>query len=346
MKTFVFTGGHHTSALPVALALKKEGWKIIWFGHKHSLWNDRNDSGEYRDVTAAGMEFHDIHTGKFYRTFNPLKLVRIVFGLLQTLGLLLLIRPTGIISFGGYIAVPTVISGWCLGIRSLAHEQTITTGWANRVVARFVSRIAVTWPESLKFYPKDKVVLMGLPLRPEILNIKRELNPKRSTLKTIYVTGGKNGSRILNRTVSLILPKLLEKYRVIFQTGFKDYDEIKKISSPNLEVFAYDSSRAISALSVANVVIGRAGAHIVYELGILGIPSVLVPISWSSHGEQAKNAQFLASHGLSVVVPESHLDAEYLLNAIQSALLLKPIKLDLPTDGLSKLVQLIKQEFK
>ena len=163
MKTLVFTGGHHTSALVVAKELKKKGWNIIWYGHRHSMWGDESDSAEYREVTAAGIKFYDLKAGKFYATFSPLKLIRIPYGFLQAFLLLIFHRPNGIVSFGGYLAVPTVICGWLLGIPSVTHEQTLVAGWANKLISLFVKKIAVSWPNSLTHYPKAKTIFTGLP---------------------------------------------------------------------------------------------------------------------------------------------------------------------------------------
>ena len=140
MKTLVFTGGHHTGALEVAKALKEKGWNTVWFGHKHSMWNDTSHSSEYREVTESGIVFYKLLAGKFHHTYNPLKLIRIPFGFIQALCLLLLLKPAGIVSFGGYLAVPTVIMGWLLGIPSITHEQTVTQGWANKLIALFAKR--------------------------------------------------------------------------------------------------------------------------------------------------------------------------------------------------------------
>ena len=153
MKTLVFTGGHHTSALEVAKQLKRRGWRIIWFGHRHSMWSDKSDSAEYHDVTTSDIKFYNLQAGKFYRTFHPLKLIRIPWGFIQSFYWLLRLKPVGIVSFGGYLAVPTVITGWILGIPAITHEQTVAAGWANRLIARFAQKIAVTWPVSARHYP-------------------------------------------------------------------------------------------------------------------------------------------------------------------------------------------------
>lgn len=347
MKTLVFTGGHHTSALAVAKALTRQGLTIVWLGHRHSLWGDENDSAEYREVTAAGIKFIDLKAGKFYRTFHPLKLIRLPLGFIQSFLLLLSLRPAGIVSFGGYLAVPVVISGWLLGIPSITHEQTITAGWANRAISPFVKRIALTWPQSLTYFPKHKSVLTGLPLRPEILKLKRQMttnHPKKPPL-TLYVTGGKQGSHVLNQAIFTALPQLVKKYRlIIHQTGFKDLASSLQFDYSNYEVFDFDSQKAITALGSSDVVVSRAGAHISYELAVLGKRSVLIPIPWVSHNEQYQNAQFLASSGLAIVLDQSNLTPSSLQSAIHQAQALSPRPLPLPTNGLHRLIDLVKKE--
>ena len=344
MKTLVFTGGHHTSALVVAKELKKKGWKIIWYGHRHSMWGDKSDSAEYREVTAAGIKFYDLKAGKFYATFSPLKLIRIPYGFLQAFLLLFFHKPNGIISFGGYLAVPTVIAGWLLGIPAIAHEQTVVSGWANKFIGLFVRKIAVSWSNSLLHYPKNKAIFTGLPLRPEILKIKRPSNRLTNNQLTIYITGGKQGSHEINEVIFAALPQLLKKYRVIHQTGsstvYNDYQRALQLIKPGYEVFNFDSPRAILALKEADIVISRAGAHIIYELGYLGMRCVLIPIPWVSHDEQTANAKVLQAAGLAVILSQAQLSPETLLESTNKALLLNPKPLNL-TDGTQKLIQLV-----
>ena len=178
MKTLVFTGGHHTGALEVARALREKGWKIVWFGHRHAAWGDTSDSAEYRDVTSEDIKFYDLLAGKFHKTYNPLKLIRIPWGFIQALCLLLLLNPDGIVSFGGYLAVPTVIMGWLLGIPSITHEQTVTQGWANKLISKFAKKIALTWPGG-------NGIVVGLPLRKEILEAKPKIHKKPLVLYLI-----------------------------------------------------------------------------------------------------------------------------------------------------------------
>ena len=330
----VFIGGHHTPALAVvdALARKFEirnsKFEIFWIGHKYSMWGDKNVSAEYQEITKRGIPFYDLRAGKLYKTFHPFKLMRLPFGFLQAAYYLLKIRPQLIVSFGGYLAPPAVIGGWFLGIPSVTHEQTVIGGWANRLVARFAKKIFVSWEESLERFPKEKVIVTGNPLRKSIFEVKEQLTMSTEQLPTLYITGGKQGSHVINEAVRGELPRLLEKYNVTHQCGrssvFDDYQELKELSSDGGELSSEQRSRYIlkdyfteeeigAVFAVADVVISRAGANIVYELAALGKPAILIPIPWVSHNEQYQNAKVLADAGSAIILEEKNLSAKSIL---------------------------------
>jgi len=332
----VIVGGHHTPALAVVDALAQET-KIFWIGHKFSMWGDKNASAEYQEITKRGIPFYDLKAGKLYKTFHPLKLLRLPFGFFQAFYYLLKIRPSLIVSFGGYLAPPVVIAGWVLRIPSVTHEQTVIGGWANRLVARFAKRIFVSWEESLKHFPKSKTIITGNPLRHSIFEVKEPLNPIPSPLNpTIYITGGKQGSHVINEAVKQALPELLEKYNVIHQCGRSTvHDDHQELSSGGKELNPDLRSRYVlkdyfteeeigAVFSAADVVISRAGANIVYELAALGKPAILIPIPWVSHNEQRKNAEILVNAGSAVILEEKDLSAESIM--LHSTILLSDLE--------------------
>jgi UDP-N-acetylglucosamine--N-acetylmuramyl-(pentapeptide) pyrophosphoryl-undecaprenol N-acetylglucosamine transferase len=358
--TLIFTGGHHTSALVVAEMLRRKGWNIIWIGHKYSMWGDTSPSAEYREVTKSGIEFIELKAGKMHNTFQPKKLFQVPLGFFRSFGILRRLKHLyghdlrGIVTFGGYLGVPVVFCGWLLGIPTVSHEQTTVAGWANKLISVFARKIALSWPSSSKLYPRTKTELTGLPLRSEILEELRH-NPVRE--RKVYITGGKQGSHVINQTIFHVLDELLEQYYVIHQTGsssvHSDYDQALKIKAnltpvrrKKYEVFEYlDAKNASHQICTSSVVIGRSGAHITYELAVTKTKSVLIPIPWSSHDEQLKNAQVLSTAGLAVVLPESELGGRELLDAIDQVQSLDTKDIKLPLDAGEKMVHLIEEEF-
>ncbi len=348
VKTVVFTGGHHTSALVVAQALSQRGWKVVWLGHRRSMWGDQADSAEYTEVTAAGIEFYNLWAGKFYHTYNPLKLLLIPVGFIHSLLLLVWIRPAAIVSFGGYLAVPVVLCGWSLGIPAVTHEQTVVVGWANRLIAKFATKVALAWPSSLAHFPADKAVYVGLPMRPEIVALRRRASTKKVYEPiTVYITGGKQGAHVINELIFDNLQRLVPKYHLIHQTGsstvYGDLTRASQINVPFYQSFGFDSKKAMQALQKADVVVSRAGAHAVYELGLLGKRCVLIPIPWVSHQEQHRNAQVLVEAGGGVILEQDQLSLKNLVAAIEQAKHLTPLPMNLPLGAVSSLLQLIEQ---
>jgi len=258
-----------------------------------------------------------LSAGKFYRTYNPLKLIRIPFGFFQSLYYLLKIKPDLIVSFGGYLAVPVVIIGKILGITSFTHEQTTGVGFANDVVSKFASKIFLTWEDSLPGLKESKVTLVGLPLRKEILNppafseggILGEFIKKASGKPLIYITGGKQGAHFLNELVRESLDLLPIDYFVIHQCGsstvFGDFSTLQKIKNDHYFVKDYFSAKETGLLfRYAALVVGRSGANTVYELAAIAKPAIFIPIPWVSHNEQRKNAEVLEKAGSAVILDQ------------------------------------------
>ena len=331
MKKLIFTGGHHTSALAVIDILKKSAvqntkYKILFAGHRYSMHRKKVDSAEYREITARGIPFYNLKAGKIYRTWDPLEWLRIPLGFLQAFKILRKTKPDLIVSFGGYLAAPIVLAGWLLGIPSITHEQTVVSGWANRFIAKFVKKVLISWPESARFFPKEKVVLTGLPLRKEIVSLAKE-RKKISTadhqINTIYITGGKQGSQAINRAVEGCLEKLLSDFEVIHQCGSLDFEKFlktednlpEKLKARYIVKDYFPQNEIAQVYRIADFVVGRAGAHTVYELAALGKPAILIPILWSSHNEQQENAEILERVGLAEIIPQKELNPRTLLEA-------------------------------
>jgi UDP-N-acetylglucosamine--N-acetylmuramyl-(pentapeptide) pyrophosphoryl-undecaprenol N-acetylglucosamine transferase len=347
-----FTGGHHNSALVVAEELKRAGYDIVWLGHKFTMRGDKQVSAEFSEVSQAGIPFYELKAGKVYKKKNPMELFKVAFGFVQALVYLASLRPKLIIAFGGYLSVPVVFAGWLLRIPSVTHEQTVTAGWANKAIAPFVKKIFLTHQSSLKNYPAEKAVVVGLPLRRGLLAKHKFIKPKPPL---IYITCGKQGSHIINQAVFPIIPRLVEKYKVVHQTGAHtisaDQERARRVKAalPKSVRHRYRHSpyffgkEAIRYLKTASLVISRAGAHTVYELMLLNKRAVVIPIPWVSHEEQLQNARLLAASAPAVILEETQLTPETLDRAISEALKLPPKQgKKVITDATQKMIKQLK----
>jgi len=306
-------------------------FQFHWIGHRFSMRGEKAESVEFRTISKLGIPFYELQTGKFYKA-GWREWLRIPGGLLQALLILLRVRPRLVVSFGGYLAAPVVLAAFLLGIPSVTHEQTAIFGWANRFISLFARKVFLSWESSRAYFPKRKSVLTGNPIRQEIFERRTNRFRFREPLPVIYITGGKQGSHLINEVVRSSLSKFLEKYNLIHQTGssatFQDYAKLTLLRSQlpkrlreHYIVQEYFGLEEIGAVyAAATLVVGRAGANTITELAALGKPAVLIPISWASRREQFRNAQILSEKGAAVVLSEEGLSARVLLAAIEAVL--------------------------
>ena len=285
MHTIVITGGHHNSALVVARELLTRGHKVIWIGHRYAGRGDKQDSAEYIEVKAANIPFHDLKAGKLLP--DPKELVRFPLGIIQSLKLLKQIKPDAILSFGGYLGGTVALAGKCLDIPIYLHEQTVTAGRANMLIGYLANKIYLTWEESAKYFESAKVKIVGLPLRKSILTAEsKQLFSRHKPM--LLVMGGKQGAHAINQFIFTHLQDLLTHYNIVHQTGTNSLtrDYVRSISIQNALGSLADSylpmgyiteSEIGVYLHSADLYFGRSGAHICYELGLLGLPSISPP---------------------------------------------------------------------
>jgi len=335
----VICGGHLTPALATIEALKKEkkDLQIFFFGRLHPLEGDPSFSAESQIIPSLGIPFYPIISGRLQRKFTSytiISLLKIPVGLIQAFFLLLKVKPAVICSFGSYVAVPTVIAGWLLRIPIITHEQTQEAGLASKIIALLAQKIAVSWPKSLQYFPVGKTVSTGNPLRWEIFN--KQAKDKKlqkfldsSGVPLLFVTGGNQGSHQINQAVGEILPVLIKNYRLIIQTGgskiYQDFEDLNRLarnlsSEDNSRLYLaryLDQDNIGAVLNGADLIICRAGANIVWEIGTLGKVAIFVPIPWSQHDEQTKNAQVLAKAKSAIILPQEKLSGQSLSEQIK-----------------------------
>lgn len=314
----IFTGGHHTSGLLVAKEMVTRGHQVIWIGHQSSMARVKADSAEYHQVVESGIKFIPLNSGKpvGYDRWWLVKLFKAWVKVTKILGDY---QPDLVVAWGGYLAVPVVIAGWLKGIPCLLHEQTRVAGRANRFLIRFAQRIMVAWPDVSYPFPRSKTVVVGLPLRFQI-QAKDQSRPRG--IPRILVLGGKQGSRAINHAVMVNLTKLLKMAYLTHQCGFaENSDDLKQARHLKLDLpvswqrryrpLDYLNDEEIGkTLAEADLVVSRAGVHIIQELLLLKKPALLIPLEIVPQGEQVKNAIFLRKLGLAEVLDQDRLETQ------------------------------------
>lgn len=332
------TSGHISPALALIETLRqlKPGAQFLYIGSKKGLERDL--------VEAAGIPFAAISTGKLRRYISPENLIdqfRIPVGLAQSLYQIKTWKPDVVLATGGYVTVPPVVAAGLLKIPVLIHEQTVQIGLANRINARFATRIALSWEgarHSLSPRAKEIAWVAGNPVRASIFGgdasaAVAHFSLSDENLPAIYITGGSLGARVINRAVEDCLPQLLERARVIHQCGEQsaekenDFDRLTRarLVLPEhlqkryaLSKFIRDELRDVLAL--ADLVIGRAGAGTVTEMCAVGKAALYVPLVPTGGDEQTKNAQMAVNVGAARILRQSDCDGPNLLKAVEELL--------------------------
>lgn len=324
----VLIGGHLSPALSVLESLPKDA-EVLFIGRKYGLEGDNALSLEYTTITSLNIPFVALNTGRLQRKltrYTIASFLKLPSGFIRSFLTLVKFRPDVVVGFGGYVSIPVVICAFALRIPVVLHEQTMEAGFANRFLARFATKICISWNASRKYFPKEKTVFTGNPIR-QMANGKWQMANKEK-LPLVYITGGSLGSHFINLLVKGCIRNLLEKYIVIHQAGdakeFGDFERLNTLKNglPNEIKDRYVLQKFIEpkmvglVLTNANLVVSRSGMNIITELLHFEKPSLLIPLPFSQNNEQLKNAKFLEKLGLGKVLQQNELDSKKLYQAI------------------------------
>lgn len=313
----VIIGGHLSPALSVIEKLPKTD-KILFIGRKYVFEGDKAVSLEYKTIHSLKIPFMNLITGRLQRRFTKYtipSLFKLPYGFCQSFFTLINFKPDVVLSFGGYLSFPVVFSAFLLRIPVVLHEQTLEAGLANKILSVFAKKICISWETSRKFFPKEKIVLTGNPVRQfSIFNFPasqrgEQFSIPKNGLPIIYIMGGSAGSHFINTLIEKNLEKLLTRFNILHQTGNakedQDYECLRTIKntlpldlqSRYISTKFIDPSLVGGILKKADIVISRAGINTITELIFFGVPSLLIPLPFSQRQEQLKNALFLKTKG-------------------------------------------------
>jgi len=323
------TGGHIYPAIAIAQALNKNfpNSEILFIGTEKGL--------EKELVKKAGFPLKTIRVKGFRRKLSLDTLVSIkelVHGAVESLSIIKNEKPDFVIGTGGYVAGPVVFFASILGIPSVIHEQNVIPGITNKVLARFVDRIFISFSDSLKYFPKEKTLLVGNPVRKEIAQGNRLSARKKfglsPDLPVVLCFGGSQGAARINDAICYIIEAIKDtaRFQLIHITGKNHYDKIKsflankgidtdKLGHIIVKPYIHEMQDAYAA---ADLVISRAGALSISELTVCGKPAILIPLPTAANHHQDFNANFMEKNGAAVVLTEDRLSGEKLFSTIES----------------------------
>lgn len=311
------TGGHIFPALAIANALKRLDAKteILFVGASGRM--------EMEKVPAAGYEIIGLDIQGFQRKAlwkNILLPFKLLKSILKARSVIKQFRPDVAVGVGGYASGPLLYAAGQMKIPYLIQEQNSYAGVTNKRLGKKAEKICVAFEGMEKFFPADKIMLTGNPIRKESVSMegKREeafrffgLSPQK---KTIMVTGGSLGAGTLNKSIISGMDKLIAAdVQVIWQTGKYYYSSVKETigekQNENIKVLEF-LNRMDLAYAAADVIISRAGAGTIAELCVIKKPAILVPSPNVAEDHQTKNALALVKNDAAILVADSVAERE------------------------------------
>ncbi|WP_029935453.1 undecaprenyldiphospho-muramoylpentapeptide beta-N-acetylglucosaminyltransferase [Sphingomonas sp. UNC305MFCol5.2] len=314
------TGGHMVPAAALAAELASRG-------HKVSLVSD--DRGVRFPGLFDGIDTHVLPAGRLGG--GPLGYIRaagrIMAGRSMALRLFKELRPSAVIGFGGYPALPTLLAAFRAGVPTVIHEQNAVLGRVNRFVAGRVSAIATSYDEVERMKPRwaPKTHLIGNPVREAVLALRDRPYPilDEEGIFRVLVTGGSQGATVLSQVVpdglALLPVHFRRRLQVTHQARIEDIDAVRaKYQAHGIpaDVSTYITDMP-EALAWAHIVIARAGASTIAELTAAGRPAILVPLPSATDDHQTANAREITNAGGARTISQRAFTATELAKQIQ-----------------------------
>ena len=348
-KNIIFTGGgsggHVIPAHTIINQIKNE-YNIFYIGGINSI--------EQRLALQAGINFKPVSNGKLrrYLSFENLTdIFKVLIGIMQSFIYLLRFnrKNTLIFSTGGFVAVPVVIAAALQFKKILIHEQTTRVGLANKVCSYFADKVLVSFEDSKCFFPDDKVIYSGYPVRKEIFIQKKKLEvfddvKIPNDKKIFFITGGGNGSFLLNEFIKKNIGSLKDFF-IIHQVGDKFISEYSKLRNSSYRPVAFLGDEIIDIYKNAHIIMSRSGAGTVSELIALKKRSLFIPLKIAQKNEQYHNAITAKNLLGSVVITEDELESIDLVKLLSSFETSVPENEEIHTNGLSRIISEIDKSF-
>ena len=306
------TGGHIFPAVAIANALKKmdSSIDILFVGAKGKMEMEKIPAAGYK---IEGLWISGLQRNSFKSNLSfPFKLIS---SLHKAGKIINKFQPDVVVGVGGYASGPLLFKATQKNIPALIQEQNSFPGITNKLLAKRVNKICVAYDGMERFFPKNKIIKTGNPVREDVVKIDGKKYEAinyfglEDNLKTILVVGGSQGARSINLSIKAGLKKIKEsECQLIWQTGKMFFEEasllVKNLNTPKIKVYDF-INRMDLAYSISNLVVTRAGASTVSELCIVAKPSILIPLPTAAEDHQTKNCQTLVNKDAGILVKDN-----------------------------------------
>ena len=327
------TGGHIFPAIAIANAVKEQDphADILFVGAEGKMEMEKVPAAGYR---IEGLPIRGFQRGSIMKNLGlPWRLLRSMW---KARRIVRTFAPHVAVGVGGYASGPTLAAAQRAGVPTLIQEQNSHAGATNRMLARKADRICVAYPAMDRYFPKEKILMTGNPVREEVVRLegKRPRSLEQFGLQEgrpiVFVTGGSLGARGINQGIETAMPMLKERgVQLIWQTGTPFFTQANKA----VEALGYTDCKVMEfvtrmdlAYAVADLVVARAGAMSVSELCLVRLPAILVPLPTAAEDHQTMNARALTDRGAAILVRDDSTVAE--LGHVIIDLLADPNKLN------------------
>ena len=306
------TGGHIFPAIAIADELKRlhPDAEFLFVGAKGRMEMDK--------VPAAGYRIEGLWISGLQRKLTVDNLsfpVKVLSSLFRCRTILRDFRPDVVVGTGGYAGAPVLYAAARMGIPTLIQEPNAFAGLANKWLGGKVDKICVAFPGMARFFPSQKLVITGNPVREQLLDRARELQAQvQEGTQTVLLMGGSGGAKSLNEAMAHNTELIRARPQVqwVWQCGkhyLATYEGSATAALPNVQLSAF-IDRMDEAYANATVVIARAGSTTIAEIEYLGKPTILVPSPWVAEDHQTKNAEALTENNAAVLVPDQRVGTE------------------------------------
>lgn len=320
------TGGHIYPAITIARELSKlEEVEFLFVGTPNGM--------ESRIIPQEGFPFASLEAAGLKRrlTFENVKILAKTAGsLFKARKILKEFHPDVVIGTGGYVCGPILLAAALSHIPTLIQEQNVIPGVTNKILSRFVDRIALGYEAAKPRFPHpEKCIYTGNPIRPDIIAAKREEARKALGIAPetfmVLITGGSRGARTINTSMVRVHRHFKDAKNCLLYhvTGSLEYDKVVKALGADEEGWFGKSSRIIryeyhmpQALAAADLIICRAGAISLAELAVRALPSILIPYPYAAEDHQTFNARVFVAAGAAKMIVDKYVTDKELIQDI------------------------------